>query len=103
MPESLVVLIESANRAIDHDDTPMEDWTFIKSYIISDHFLKALNCLSKIPLVGKIFISYLFDHFSLSYDIIVNFIEAHGTSKKIIKRSIQNVDFTHKILMEAMK
>ena len=33
---SVRVLIESADRALDHEDRPIEDWTFINSYIVSD-------------------------------------------------------------------
>ena len=46
MPESVVVLMESADRAMDHEEHPMEDWSFIKTYIISDTFLKILSGLS---------------------------------------------------------
>jgi hypothetical protein len=77
MPESVLVLMESVDRAMDNEDSEMQDWSFVFSYIISDTFLKFLSTLSQVPVVGKIFRSYLFDHFSLSYDIIVNFIEGH--------------------------
>mmetsp|Transcript_29366 Transcript_29366/g.44330 ORF Transcript_29366/g.44330 Transcript_29366/m.44330 type:complete len:150 (+) Transcript_29366:2222-2671(+) len=100
-PESVIVLIESADRALDHEHTPMEDWTFIMSYIISDSFLTFLSSLSKIPFVGRMFRSYLFDHFSLSYDIIVNFIEGHEQAARHIQSVIENKDFVSKILLES--
>lgn len=103
MPDSVVVLIESADRAMDHEETPMEDWTFIKSYIISDTFLSVLSGLSQIPLVGKIFRAQLFDHFSQSYDIIVNFIEGHEQATRMIKKVIKHKDFVNKILLESEK
>ena len=103
MAESVVVLIESADRAMDHEEHPMEDWTFIKSYIISDTFLKILSGLSQIPLLGRLFRTYLFDHFSLSYDIIVNFIEGHEEATKMIQKVIENQDFVSKILLESAK
>ena len=28
-PEAVVVLMEAADRALDHEDTPMDDWGFI--------------------------------------------------------------------------
>jgi hypothetical protein len=101
MGESSLALIESADRALDHTHTPMEDWNFIKSYIISDTYIKFLNYLSKIPLIGKFFKRMLFDHFTLSYDIIVNFIEAHDSANKNIMHVIENTEFVNKILSES--
>lgn len=45
-PDSVIVLIESADRALDHEEKPIEDWGFIQSYIISDTFLKIVGRLS---------------------------------------------------------
>lgn len=100
MPESVVVLIESADRAMDHEEQPMKDWSFIQTYIISDTFLNILSKLSQIPLLGRLFRTYLFEHFSLSYDIIVNFIEGHEEATRMISQVIENQDFVSKILLE---
>ena len=101
MAESVIVLMEAVDRAMDNEDTPMQDWSFVLSYIISDNYLKFLSTLSQAPLIGKIFRSYLFDHFSLSYDIIVNFIEGHDQATKMIQQVIQNKNFVNKILLES--
>jgi len=97
------VLIESADRALDHEHDEMKDWQFILTYIISDQFLKFLSGLSQLPFVGKMFRAYLFDHFSLSYDIIVNFIEGHEQAAKHIQTVIENKDFVSRILNESTK
>ena len=34
-PEAVVVLMESADRALDHENTPVNSWEFIKTYILS--------------------------------------------------------------------
>jgi hypothetical protein len=78
----------------------MKDWSFIKTYIISDTFLNILSKLSQIPLLGRLFRTYLFEHFSLSYDIIVNFIEGHEEATRMISQVIENQDFVSKILLE---
>lgn len=103
MQESVIVLMESADRAMDHEESPIEDWGFILSYIISDSYIKLLSSLSSIPCLGKLFRQKLFEHFSLSYDIIVNFIEGHELAKKNIMMVIQNKEFVNKILMESQK
>lgn len=96
-------MIESADRALDHEDMPLEDWGFIESYIISDSFLRVISKLAKIPFFGKIFRNYLFGHFSRSYDIIVNFIDAHEEATKNILNVIENKHFVDKILKESRK
>lgn len=94
-------MMESADRALDHEHNPIQDWGFIKTYIISDSFLKFLSGISSIPLVGRLFKSYLFDHFSVAYDIIVNFIEGHEEATHMIVKVIENQNFVSKILKES--
>lgn len=101
MAESVIVLMESADRALDHEENEMEDWNFIKSYIMSETFVKITIELSKLPCIGKLFKRYLHEHFTLSYDIMVNFIEAHEKSKKYIDNVIENKDFVNRILVES--
>jgi ABC-type transport system involved in cytochrome c biogenesis ATPase subunit len=47
------------------------------------------------------FRTYLFTHFSRSYDIIVNFIDAHEEATKNILNVIENKHFVDKILKES--
>uniref|UniRef100_A0A7S3CTS7 Cyclic nucleotide-binding domain-containing protein n=1 Tax=Strombidium rassoulzadegani TaxID=1082188 RepID=A0A7S3CTS7_9SPIT len=101
--ESVIVLMESADRALDHEHTPIQDWNFIESYIISDSYIKVLSAMSQLPLVGKFFRQMLFDHFSLSYDIIVNFIEGHEMAQKNIMMVIESKEFVSKIIDESSK
>jgi len=84
----VVVLIESADRALDHENMPIEDWGFLQSYIFGDRFISLLGFISSIPCLGRLFKSFLFEHFSLSYDICVNFIEAHEEASKMIIKII---------------
>ena len=83
-PQTVIVLIESADRALDHEELPMKDWEYINSYIVSDSWIATLNDLTHIPLLGRLFNQYLFEHFSLSYDILVNYIEAHEEASHMI-------------------
>lgn len=79
----------------------MNDWEFIKTYLISDSTLKFLGGVSQVPWIGRLFRSYLFDHFSISYDVIVNFIEAHEAADKMLQAVIESKDFVGKILKES--
>lgn len=85
-----MVLLESADRALDHEEMPMADWGFIKSYIVSNAVTSALSGLAKIPIIGRFFKDRLFNNFSLSYDICVNFIEGHEQATNIIRNVIYN-------------
>ena len=82
--------MESADRALDHEHMPLDDWGFLKTYIVGDTFMHFLQSISSIPFFGKMFRSYLFEHFSLSYDIIVNFIEGHEEASRMIVKVIKN-------------
>jgi len=79
----------------------MKDWEFINSYIVSDSWISTLSNLTHIPFLGRLFHQYLFEHFSLSYDILVNFIEGHEEASHMIQQVILNKDFVTRILEEA--
>jgi len=76
-PGSVTTLIESADRALDHEEDDMADWDFIKSYLASDTYLKITSFLARIPIIGGYYRQKIFMHHSLAYDIIVNFVDAH--------------------------
>ena len=103
MADSVIVLMESADRAMDHEEDAMHDWDFIRSYIMSEIYVKLMSGLSSMPCIGRIFKGYLFEHFTLSYDILVNFIEGHDQATKMIEAVIENKDFVGKILLESQK
>lgn len=73
----MTTLIESADRALDHEEDDLADWGFIESYLASDFYLKLISYLARIPLVGGYWRQKIFMHHSLAYDIIVNFVGAH--------------------------
>jgi len=79
----------------------MKDWDYLKSYLLSDSFLQLLSGISQIPVIGGIFRTYLFSNYLLSYDAIVNFIEAHETTDKMLQAVIENKEFVNKILTES--
>ena len=101
-PDALVVLMEAADRAIDHENLEMKDWEFIQSYFYNARILNFIGKLSRIPLIGKLFNSYLFNYFSFTYDVCVNFIEAHEEASKMLVNVIIEADYSKKIKEEAM-
>mgnify|MGYP000863187650 CR=1 FL=1 len=104
MPETVCALIESADRCLDYAEDPaaeMKDWEYIQSYLVSPKSLSYLSSLSNIPLFGRLFRQYFFEHQSLTYDILVNFIDAHEEASHMIQIVIENKEFTNRILKEA--
>jgi hypothetical protein len=104
MPETVIALIESADRCLDVADdhnAKMRDWEFIQSYLVSPTSLKYLSSFSNIPFIGRLFRQYFFEHQSLTYDILVNFIDAHEEASHMIQVVIENKEFTEQICKEA--
>jgi len=75
--DTIVLLTESVDRALDHDDQPIKDFEFIISYVISDAIARMLRCVKNVPVLGYLSKQKLFQQFSFIYDVIVNYIEAH--------------------------
>ena len=91
--------MEAADRSLDHEDEEMSDWKFIEQYTISENYLKTLTWLSELPFCfGNFFKKVLFNRFTKSYDIIINFIEGHEESIQLIKSIIENEEFVGKIV-----
>ena len=73
-------LIEAADRALDHCHAEIQDWDHLKSIVKAHSQHKCRKCtraLFKSRCCGR-FLKHFFIHrVSLSYDICVNYIEAH--------------------------
>ena len=100
MPQTVLRLIESADRALDHDSTPMKDWDFIQSYIKGELFLKFLSCFGKVPCLGPYLYRTLYHDLSLTYDMIVNFVEAHHRAYKQMYSYVQEDVVSQRLLEE---
>ena len=81
----------------------MNDWEFCDGYNLQGFQKKSYNYLSKLPCVGGIARSLMFDSLAFSYDMSVNFVEAHEQASKLIQGIIQNKEFVEVILGEAKK
>ena len=84
-PNAVVLLIESADRAIDHETEQCKDWMFFQEYFGAKTVNRIYNWGSKIPIIGEYFVSKLYHKLYLQYDICINFIEAHERTENILK------------------
>jgi len=66
--------------------------------------LNTIHALSSIPIIGtQIRHHYLFDQYSLSYDILVNFVEAHEEASHMLQKVIENQKYLSRILNESQE
>ena len=89
-PESVLILIDSVDQCMDDETIQMVDWDFIQNYLMDDNFVKFMSWLTTMPIIGKYFYHYVYEHFSLSYDVIVNFIGAHEAAENMLKSVIES-------------
>jgi len=102
-PEAILILIDSVDECMDDETLHMADWDFIENYLISDNFVKCMSWFTSVPVIGKFFYHYVFEHFSLSYDVIVNFIGAHEAAENMLKSVIESKKFVDFIILESNK
>ena len=89
MPGSLVILLESADRCLDDESAKMSDWDNFLKKILSSTTLNMYIKLSKIPLFGKLFQRFIYYDLAKTYDIIINFKEAHFSAEGLIRDIIK--------------
>ena len=83
MPNTVLILQDSANGAIDASDKAITDWAYIENYLIKAYELKILETLSKVPIIKKFVNRWLFDNLSGAYDIYSTFLKCHEEAEKI--------------------
>jgi hypothetical protein len=101
--EAVLILIESVDRAIDHENVAIEDWAFFKDYFHSPKISWLLNKGTKIPLIGRLFTNELFRRLSYQYDIAITFVEAHEETIHLMKDMLENKTIANMLLAELKK
>lgn len=70
-------LLESADRALDHSNTEIQDWEHLKN-VVKSHSMhkckKCTSCMFRARCCGPILKHFFIHRVSLSYDICVNYI-----------------------------
>ena len=94
------LLVESADRAIDHESDSIKDYTFILSYFNSSVFIKAIFKLKNLVLFKWLVKSYLYNKLCFMYDVTVNYLEAHEECLHWIGSIISNEEILQKIKAE---
>lgn len=98
-----MLLIESAARAIDHEEDDIKDFTFIETYMVRTWFDKLYIKLQRNCLFKYFVRNYLYDRLSFEYDVTVNYIEAHEETLEMIEQVINNEEILDRIRLEVKK
>ena len=99
-PDSLLVLIDANNRALDYTEERLDDWKYIKDVTGSNFLVKLSSKTINIPCLGFLIKSLLFERVQKAYDIIVNYVDAHKKSILMLQEIIENDDLVGIIVEE---
>jgi hypothetical protein len=94
---SCLLLIESANRAIDHADDSLKDYKFLETYFDAGLVWKCLIKLKRNCLIKPFIKGYLYHNISFVYDVTVNYVEAHEECIEMIHDIINNQDILNEL------
>lgn len=83
-PATIVVLSSSCDHAFDDEKYPMNDWEFCDGYNLEGVQKHTLDYITTLPCVGRLAKGFMFDTIAFSYDMSVNFVEAHEQASKMI-------------------
>ena len=86
--DSVIVLLESAEFELDEFESPIADWADIERQIGDSDFSWIEQKLSTLPIIGDQVRKRQFKRLSTAYEIVVNFVEAHEKTAKLIMEII---------------
>jgi hypothetical protein len=96
-----LILINVTNKALDCDKSCMTDWDMLKAEVYNEKYMKLLNRLVKMPLVGKVFRVVLNNLLLRAYDASFSFITAHEEAENIMDQ--MEVDIDEQLFAEVME
>ena len=85
MSDSVAVLIESADRCMDREDAELCDWDHISTYLSSSWYLDCLAKAMQVSYIRNFAYSHLYEHLTMSYDILICYHEAHEETKRLMQ------------------
>lgn len=101
--KAALLLIESASRAIDHEDHEIKDFTFIESYFHRSWFDKIYIKLQRVCFFKYFVQNWLYHRLSFEYDCTVNYIEAHEECLELIEQIVSSEDILDRLRVEIKK
>lgn len=97
---TVLLLVESAARAIDHEVDPIKDFTFIESYFHRNWFDNFYMKLQRTWIFKFFLKNWLYSRLSFEYDATVNYIEAHEECMEQIEHIIHHEPIVERLRLE---
>ena len=101
--QAVLILIESANRGIDHEEHAIDDWQFLQDYFSHNWIYRVLGFCTRIPIIRGMFNAWLYRNLSFSYDVIVNYVEAHQEVIERLDKMLSNQEVMNEVFEEIDK
>lgn len=99
---AVLILMESADRVIDHMEDKSKDFKFIEGYIKPSWYIRIISQL-RADLLCRLISKYiLYNQISFEYDVVINFVEAHEECQHLIEEILAHDDILQRVKEEAM-
>ncbi|CAI2372737.1 unnamed protein product [Moneuplotes crassus] len=95
-----LLLIESADRGIDHSEDTLKDFSFIKGYFNNSWWMRFIIKFKKVWLINHFVKNHLYNNISFIYDVTVNYVEGHEDCLNMIREIVHNEDILDKLSEE---
>ena len=84
-----LVLIESADVALDQESCRMQNWEYLEKVLVSGWIIKFFKKTKNLPLIGKLFTLFLYNRLAYSYDIASTFLACHSYAQETLSEVIE--------------
>ena len=81
--DAFILLKESTDWDLDRETLPMSSWDYVSSHFINPTYFRFLFFMKSVPVIGRIAKNSLFSHLSYTYDVVLNYIQAHEALEQI--------------------
>ncbi|CAG9319318.1 unnamed protein product [Blepharisma stoltei] len=92
MGYTALILIDSANQALDQEDHHMEDWEKFENSVYNHSLMKFYLKFSKIPIIGKFFVKLMYEMIIVAYDAARVFIRVHHEAEELLDQMEVDID-----------
>jgi hypothetical protein len=98
----VLLLVEAADRAIDHENTAIADWEFIENYLMHNCLFRTFKKLKGIPLLGRLLNRALYHNLANAYDVASNHMSCHHHAQELMKEVIEqeNEIYLDEVILE---
>ena len=91
--ETALLLIESANVALDEEFKSLKDWEYLENALIHGWVLKFFRKVKRVKVLGRICTWFLYNKMTFSYDVASTFLVCHEYAEATLRQVIDKENF----------